>query len=587
VDRVSWPITPGFDPDDERHRAAAVRAVAARFGEGFAWERFDPADRKAWFTRKPAERAAGLAMDGGLTLGPDGTMRGKLAVSLRSPAAGKKAVAWYEDLHPGWTLTRFDPFLGDVELRRLSKGAVRCRGAVASVFRVQPYEIQVTELDAGGYQVSIPNSYQASRHAKKLQDQAAQVVGRPGWHARVDARAFTARILPGELPTFQSSYPPPAPRRRPRSWRDQLKVNAGVRLGDLGEPNRPLWLDLNTAPHTFLAGLTRSGKSAWINTLVSGLFENGFQVAACNTAMKEPDFTWFRDLARPGGYGHGSKAAILAVLNMVYAEATDRAQRFKTLGVNKWQELTDRDREALPPLFTLIDEAQQILTPASTMAKAKAMPDGKAKDDLIADIVLTGLIETRLVKLAAETAAMGVFLCVSTQYGTRDTGIAPAVKQNLGHRVLLGSRPSRLAKSAAFNDPDSVPEVPDWIQGDPRAALGVGVAELSGDTPCVFKGYHLSDDNQAYRRRLDPLGLPVTDQPEPTAAQIARYASLTGDEPDFGDDGPAGSVTPGAGWGAGPGGGLPRGAAKAAHQLRFEADLAAKAARDRAKRADG
>jgi hypothetical protein len=505
-------------------------------------------------------------------------MRGTLAVSLRSPSAGMKAVALYEQLHPGWTLTKFDPFLSVVELRRLSEGAVRCRGAVASVFRVKPYEIEVEEVEGGGYQVTIPASYQAQAHDKKLQDQAAQIIGAPGWYVRVDTKGFTAKILPGVLPTFAPSYPLGPPAAKPSGVREQLSIDVGVRLGGLGEPNSPLILDFNMAPHIFLAGLTRSGKSAWLNTLVSRVLEHGFQVAACNTTMKEPDFTWFRDLARPGGYGYGSKSAILATLNMVYEEATARAGRFKDLGVKKWQELTARDRDDIPPILVLIDEAQQILTPATTMAKAKAMPDGKAKDDAVADVVLTGLIEARLVKLAAETAAMGVCLCVSTQYGTRDTGIAPPVKQNLGHRILLGARPSKLAKAAAFMDPDSVPDVPDWVLTDPGAVRGVGVAELAGEMPCVFKGHYLSDHNQAYRERLEPLGLPTTGQPEPTRAQIARHASLTGDD-GMDDDGPPGKLRPGAGWGGQPEDDALRGAAKAAHQLRVEAAQAAARAR--------
>jgi hypothetical protein len=124
-------------------------------------------------------------------------------------------------------------------------------------------------------------------------------------------------------------------------------------------------------------------------------------------------------------------------------------------------------------------------------------------------------------KIIAEMRFVGIRLILSNQVANNSTGIGPSVKAKIGHKILVGPNPSKQARTQAFNDETTVPQVPDNIRSDAAAAKGTGAAELDGSSPFVFKGFYASSDD--YRAALLALGVPTTIQPEPTARQIAQH----------------------------------------------------------------
>ena len=58
----------------------------------------------------------------------------------------------------------------------------------------------------------------------------------------------------------------------------------------------------------------------------------------------------------------------------------------------------------------------------------------------------------------------------------------------------------------------------------------VGVAELEGRAPCVFKSYYATTDQ--YKEALAELGVPTTSRPGPSSAEVARHAPSLSDSVD-------------------------------------------------------
>lgn len=103
------------------------------------------------------------------------------------------------------------------------------------------------------------------------------------------------------------------------------------------------------------------------------------------------------------------------------------------------------------------------------------------------------------------------------------------------HNCLLGANPTDGNRKLALSDPTSVPKVPDNVRQDGKASKGVGVGELEGQPPSVFKSFYAPTED--FRKALDALGLRKTLMPEPGAEQIARLTpSLEDDGSSRGND---------------------------------------------------
>lgn len=439
-----------------------------------------------------------------------------------------------------YRMVAFDPERGTLRFSPLTKKEEAARDAIATdVFRTDPWNVTISAAKDGGFTVGLPRTYSPSRHDALLDRVAQEKIGLPGWYVVADAKTFTARVVPGELPTFLPSYPPPSQLFLGRSSvQEQMMIDVGVKLGGHGVPNQSLFLDFNTSPHVLVTGQTRGGKTAWVNNLFFQVKQHGWDAVVANTKEKENDVQWMKPFVRDEGFGVTSKDAAMAALALVQEQVEVRTREFNRLGVAKWQELTTSDREAFPLILTFVDEVPQLLRPMMTKATAKEMDEEDPRRiEAMADFVTTAFIEYYLGKLIKVAAAYGVCVVLSSQGATATEGVPPGLRGNLGNRILCGANPAVEVFKYAFRNPRSVPEVPAWIRNnpDPFVPKGAGVAEFDGQEPCVYKGYF--EESSVLGPKLRALGVRTNTLPEPTLAHIERFAAAPSSS-----DGPASDV---------------------------------------------
>jgi len=172
-----------------------------------------------------------------------------------------------------------------------------------------------------------------------------------------------------------------------------------------------------------------------------------------------------------------------------------------------------------PDILVVVDEVSALLVPRR--APAGIPKDHPLRVEVDQENILKAAMDRFINKIIAEMRFVGIRLILSNQVANNSTGIGPSVKAKIGHKILVGPNPSKQARTQAFNDEATVPQVPDSIRSDAAAAKGTGVAELDGSSPFVFKGFYASSED--YRAALLALGVSTTIQPEPTARQIAQH----------------------------------------------------------------
>lgn len=245
IERITVNLPANFDA--RRHTQAVLAKIADKHGEGWEVESIDSANNRLTATRYAQVTETSTVADDTLVLG--------LARGTK-PSDGEKIAAKFEDAHPGFRLTKFDPYLGQATMTRLPAKVVRAREAVRVALGVKPWDVQVRATRDGGFEVELPKSYSPSKHYAKLVEVAEQVIGRPGWYVKANAAELTARIIPGERPTFEPAYPFPidAPI-------DMFRLPLGRTLPAPGEEATTLKVNLADNVGLLLQGLAGSGKA--------------------------------------------------------------------------------------------------------------------------------------------------------------------------------------------------------------------------------------------------------------------------------------------------------------------------------------
>lgn len=246
--RMQVKLPPGFDPN--RHQAALMKKITDAHGEGFELLSIDPVQGVAYVSRQVAvtEVTASSTSDSFEVLLAHGTKQ----------TDGDKVAAKFMDQYPGYYMTRFEPFLGRATLTRLSDDEARCRGAVAVALGAKPWDVAVKARPDGGFDLGLPNSYQPSK-ADKLDEVATEVVGRPGWYARIDAQRLTASLIPADPPTFPPAIPTPMKRL---GKGDVMATPFGWQLPGPGEKTSPeAVIDWRASGSALVSGLAGGGKA--------------------------------------------------------------------------------------------------------------------------------------------------------------------------------------------------------------------------------------------------------------------------------------------------------------------------------------
>lgn len=524
--RLPIPLPKGFDP--EKHQAALLAKVTEKYGPGFEIVSIDLAEHKAMAVRQPTIAEVSH-------VSKNDSFDVRLARGTQ-PTHGPKVDAKLADQYPGYYMVRFEPFLGKATLARLTEDEVRCRGAIAVALGVQPWEVGVKGRPDGGFEVDLPNKYQPSK-ADKIQEVADSIVGREGWYAQIDAQKLKASLIPADPPTFPGSFPTPVD----RLGADPDHTPFARALPAPGEEVGPeIHIDWTNSAWALLGGLPGAGKTVTINAILADQLASGASCVIIDDQSKAVDFEWVKPYVRDHGWGCDSLEHAVAALGLVREEGARRAKVLKDKGLNNWLDLPPGER--FEPIFIVFDEASAVLVPEP---KLQGIPkDHPLYLENERTNLAKALIGNFTNKIIAELRFVGVRMVLATQVTNANTGIGPSTRSKMGHFLLQGTNPSKSARNQMFADEQAVPVVPENVKASGKAALGVGVCDLGGAAPVVYKGYFASVND--YTKKFNDLGLRKTSRPAPTSAQIDKFLpQVEDDEPQGGrrgeGNGPRGS----------------------------------------------
>ena len=349
TERVTIALPAGFDP--ARHQQALTDLVAKTYGDGFELDNIDTDALTATASRQSS-----------ITEISTGTVSESFDIRLARgtlPAHGDRVATKLADQYPGHQMSRFDPYLGRATLTRMSEPEVRARAAVSIALGVKAWEVQVAATPDGGFTVNLPRSYVPSRHDDKLAEVASAIVGSPGWRFVTDPNALTARVIPGQPPTF----PPviPYPLEQPTADGGST-MSLGRALGVAGTQLGPeVRLNFDAGPHGLLSGTTGAGKSSLLNGTVFDQVAAGCELVIVDLPHKAVDFIWCKDFVRPGGWGCDSLEAAVTTIALIYGEGTRRARLLAQHQVTKIADLPPALRPR--PVYILIDEVTGLIQP--------------------------------------------------------------------------------------------------------------------------------------------------------------------------------------------------------------------------------
>ena len=266
IERLPIPVGTGFDPENPDH-LAAVQGRILEVGHGTGWEvqSYDPETGVLTMSRRSALTKVSREDRGN-------SYRVELRRGIK-PSDGEKIAAELESdpTHAGHYMTSFDPYLAQATLTKLTGDELRARGAVATALGVKPWDVQAKAMRGGGFHIGLPKSYVPSKHDKKLEEVASEIVGKPGWFWRVDATAMKGELVPGELPTFPPAYMfdfSTLPEKNLTVDDDLWDIPIGVALGGRGKDNAPFAVDFKDSVGALLVGLAGSGKAQPLDTEV-------------------------------------------------------------------------------------------------------------------------------------------------------------------------------------------------------------------------------------------------------------------------------------------------------------------------------
>lgn len=515
----------GFDHTNRSHVARLVEIFEKKQGST-GWEllSFSEEDEYVVFVRGTSVMSTIAQSDGSelVSLGSD----------FKPSDAGKRvAILESSPGNEGKYVVELDPHLKRARIAPLTESELRVREATATTLGVKLYEVQISTRPDGGYDLTLPSSYLASKHDGKLQEITETVAGEFGWFFKVNQKTRVASMVPSDPPSFDPVYQfdfdavTAAHLDSEQLW----KIPIGKALGSPGEPNPKLTLDLSDSSGALIVGLAGAGKSVTVQSIIFSAKARGFDLGVMTSVDKKTDFAWAKPYVKNHMWGCDSVAQALTVAKLVAEEGERRGHLLDDYGVSKWQDLPQRVRAENPPLLLIADELAAMLTadklPSGLSKEMKELPEFQKMQQ---DLMESNLLMTTLSTLPALYRAAGIRVVYLTQQPNERYGFSTKLKGNLPHRLMLGVSPSQSEKNHAFRTPEKVPDVPAHIAQDERVARGVGLAHLDGSEPVVFKGYFASLER--YVEECQRRGFPTTSSPEPTPQQIkALVPSIAGD----------------------------------------------------------
>lgn len=267
---------------------------------------------------------------------------------------------------------------------------------------------------------------------------------KPGWQGRTDDPADIKRVrvdtilarekdlalaLKAQSLRFEAPVPGEAvvgievPNQRPstvtlRSVMDTddfrkfaAEAALPVPLG-LSTGGEPVYADLAKMPHLLVAGSTGSGKSVYMNALITGLLltRTPYQVRMVMVDPKRVELTPYAGVPHLYTPVVVEPGRAVPILKSLTAEMTDRFTRLQLAGAKNISSFNQKTVNKMPYIVILVDE--------------------------LADLMLTaaGDTERLLVRLAAMGRAVGMHLVVATQRPSVDI-VTGLIKANFPSRI--------------------------------------------------------------------------------------------------------------------------------------------------------
>lgn len=529
IERTAVTPPDWFDPNRTDHINALRQGLEKKAGSGWKAESYDADKNRLFFSRRVGVQQTS----------DDGDIKVSRLTSDFKASDGERAASMAEDNYPGWTMVAYQPHRGRALLKKLTDDERHARDSLAAVFRVKPWEVQVKSRTGGGFRFTVPPSYLPSRDDDKLDEIITTAIGEIGWYSRIDAKKRVGEIIPSDPPMFPEVAP--FPLKQLGSGKIDRDIHpVGLALGKPGEKTGPeVKLDWNASAFTLLGGLPGSGKSVTINSLIASAVASGAELVIVDTPDKSVDFTWCQQWCRPGGWGGENLAEAATALGLVYQAGQQRAKILREKGVESWLKLPKS--EQFNAIEVIVDELSGLMA-------QDPVPKGVPKDhQIVIEAMQTNMVKAFInhfiTKIIAEMRFVGIRMLLSTQVTNANTGVPPSTRNKMGNFFLQGSSPSKSARNQAFPDADAVPVVPEYLRAAGKRSKGVGVVQLEGQEPAVFKSYYA--DLSDYRAAIEAAGVrPTSGEVRPSQRQIDAILPKTEDESEDYDQWQSGDRAP-------------------------------------------
>lgn len=272
-----------------------------------------------------------------------------------------------------------------------------------------------------------------------------------------------------------------------RSTQDWLYIKSCEPTGRT-EPVR--CLNVATDDHLFLmGGFVPTHNSVTINDVTTLGIGTGAELYVIDHSTKATDYYWCRPWIADRGWGADSLLQTAGLLKWLLDDIEDggeRARAWKSHGWQNWyDDLSDEDKRRYPYRLIVVDELSQLTVGAKDATSLPKNPLPPVMEKMFEQQV-KALILSTLIRILQIGRAYGYRVVVATQIASSTTGMPPALRGNLGNKVIMGAKVNDAQKNLIFNIAKDVPDIPANVI-DEGVSKGAGLSEMEGQPPYDFK----------------------------------------------------------------------------------------------------
>ena len=272
-----------------------------------------------------------------------------------------------------------------------------------------------------------------------------------------------------------------------RSTQDWLYITSCEPTGRT-EPVR--CLNVATDDHLFLmGGFVPTHNSVTINDVTTLGIGTGAELYVIDHSTKATDYYWCRPWIADRGWGADSLLQTAGLLKWLLDDIEDggeRARAWKSHGWQNWyDDLSDEDKRRYPYRLIVVDELSQLTVGAKDATSLPKNPLPPVMEKMFEQQV-KALILSTLIRILQIGRAYGYRVVVATQIASSTTGMPPALRGNLGNKVIMGAKVNDAQKNLIFNIAKDVPDIPANVI-DEGVSKGAGLSEMEGQPPYDFK----------------------------------------------------------------------------------------------------